>query len=78
MHMEHPDVDSLIRELVRSKKELDMAQNQFDTATDPALIDHVVFRLGAAERHFRYLLNYARKNHLTTNGAHPLWTQNLD
>ncbi len=72
---EQPDVDLLIKELVRSQRELEYARRQFDNATDPALIDHVIFRLGAAERQVSYLLNYARQHQLATDGWHPLWCE---
>lgn len=75
LDLEHPDTELLIRELVRSKKDLMIAQRQFDMATDPALVDHVVFRLGAAERQFRYLLSFARAHNIATDGVHPLWTE---
>lgn len=73
--LEQPDVEILLKELVRSQRELEYARQQFDYATDPALIDHVVFRIGAAERQVSFLLNFAREHHLATDGMHPLWLE---
>lgn len=75
-HLDQPDVDVLLKELIRSQRELEYARQQFDYATDPALIDHVVFRMGAAERQVSFLLNYARQHNLATDGMHPLWLEN--
>lgn len=50
-----------LREILQSRRELEIARRQFDQVSDPALIDHVVFRVGAAERHFNYLFQLARE-----------------
>lgn len=70
---EAEDIELFLKELRRSKKELDIARFQFENAVDPMLIDHVVFRLGAAERHFNYLFQLARRYHLAVDGMRWEW-----
>jgi hypothetical protein len=67
------DIDEFIKALRRSKQELDIAREQFDTVTDPLLVDHVVFRLGAAEKHLNYLFQVARRFGITTDGMRWDW-----
>jgi hypothetical protein len=67
------DIDTFLTELRRSKRELDIARYQFDNVVDPLLIDHIVFRLGAAERHFNYLFQLARRYHLAVDGMRWEW-----
>lgn len=65
------EIHEFIDALRKSKQELDIARQQFDSVNDPRLIDHVVFRLGAAERHFSYLFQLARQLNVQTDG--PRW-----
>ncbi|MBX5437311.1 MAG: DUF2508 family protein [Alicyclobacillaceae bacterium] len=67
------DVASFIRELRRCKREVEIARQQFDTVDDPLLIDHVVFRLGAAEKRFNYLFQLARKLDIAAEGMRWEW-----
>lgn len=67
------DIHEFIDALRKSKQELDIARQQFESVNDPRLIDHVVFRLGAAERHFSYLLQLARQLGLNTGGIRWDW-----
>lgn len=69
------DVEQFLHALKRSKQELDIARQQFENVTDQRLIDHVVFRLGAAERHFSYLLQLARQWGLAVNGIRWDWSE---
>jgi hypothetical protein len=69
------DADQVIRELRRAKRELEMARLQFDTVTDPMLIDHMVFRLGAAERQFNYLFQLARRHGIRVEGVRWDWNE---
>lgn len=68
------DIHAFIEALRRSKAELDIARQQFENVVDPLLIDHVVFRLGAAERHFNYLFQLARQLGLRTGGIRWDWS----
>ncbi|MCL6549229.1 MAG: YaaL family protein [Alicyclobacillus sp.] len=67
------DVSSFIRELRRSKREVEIARQQFDTVDDPMLIDHIVFRLGAAEKRLNYLFQLARKLDIAADGMRWEW-----
>jgi hypothetical protein len=73
VHFDPEDVDDFLRALRNSKRELELARQQFETVTDPLLVDHVVFRLGAAERHFNYLFQLARKMNLSVDGVRWEW-----
>lgn len=61
--------DPLFQEIVRSHRAWLEAQSQFNEVSDPELIDHMVFRLDAAEQHFRYLLHQARQRQLVVEGV---------
>ncbi|MCF8566272.1 YaaL family protein [Alicyclobacillus tolerans] len=55
------DVEIFLEELRQSKREVEIARKQFDLVSDPLLIDHAIFRLGAAEKQLGYLYQMARK-----------------
>lgn len=63
------DVRQFAAELYRTKRELEIARRQFDNVTDPLLIDHLIFRLGAAEKRLNYLLRVARSVGLVLEGV---------
>jgi len=44
----------------RAREEWMAARNYFDTVSDPDLVDHAVYLLGAAERKYMYLLKRAK------------------
>lgn len=44
---------------IAARRELEAAQAQFDEVHDPDLVDHAIFRLHAAERHYVFLLREA-------------------
>lgn len=69
------DLEAFKEALRRSKIELDIARSQFDSVTDPMLIDHVIFRIGAAERHFSYLLQLARRLNIELGKPYSDWYQ---
>ncbi|RIV24412.1 DUF2508 family protein [Alicyclobacillaceae bacterium I2511] len=69
------DMQAFLAELKLSKRELDIARNQFEMVTEPLLVDHVVFRLGAAERHFNYLFQLARRMNIAINVLHSDWNE---
>ncbi len=43
-----------------ARREMEAARAQFEEVHDPDLVDHAIFRLQAAERHYVYLLREAR------------------
>ncbi|HHT04952.1 MAG TPA: YaaL family protein [Hydrogenispora sp.] len=44
-----------------AKKDWQEARAYFNTVTDPELIDHAIYALGAAEKRYVYLLKKARE-----------------
>jgi hypothetical protein len=69
------EIHDFIAALRKSKRELEIARQQFENVIDPRLIDHVVFRLGAAERHFSYLLQLARQLDISVAGIRWDWAE---
>lgn len=66
----------IIDELHRSKLEVEIARAQFDSAVDPLLVDHIIFRLSAAEKRLNYLLQAAKRQNLVLEGVRwdlPQW-----
>lgn len=67
------DKYAFLREIVKSKRELVITQNQFNYVSDPALVDHIVFRMGAAEQYLNYLLRLAREWNMEFDGVQWEW-----
>lgn len=67
--LESDETMQLLNELHLTKRELDIATAQFDATVDPMLVDHIIFRIGAAERRLNYLLQEARKLHVVVEGV---------
>lgn len=67
------NLEEFLRELNDSRREVEIARQQFDFVMDPLLIDHLVFRLGAAEKHFSYMIQLARKMNLSAAEEHWRW-----
>jgi hypothetical protein len=74
--MSQEDIKAFLQTLRKSKQELEIARQQFEAVADPLLIDHIVFRLGAAERHFSYLFQLARRWNLSLDGIQWYWSEN--
>lgn len=77
--LRHPDFENFdkenfLEEILKSRRELHIARQQFNQVADPLLIDHVVFRIGAAERHLNYLFRLAREQNISFDGAQWEWT----
>lgn len=49
------------RLIEEAKKEWQEARAYFNTVTEPDLIDHAIYTLGAAEKRYVYLLKKARE-----------------
>ena len=69
------DKYTLLREVLRTKHELAIAQQQFNVVSDPLLIDHVVFRIGAAEKQLEHLFRMARESGISFDGVQWDWTE---
>jgi len=65
--------DQFVQEVIRAKRELDIARAQFDIVADPMLVDHIVYRIGAAETHLNYLFKLARRLGVAVDGVHFEW-----
>lgn len=62
-----------LKEVLKSHRELEIARRLFDQVSDPFLIDHIVFRIGAAERHLNYLFRTARERGISFEGRRWEW-----
>ncbi|WDL99022.1 DUF2508 family protein [Alicyclobacillus sp. ALC3] len=67
------EVAQFVQELRRARDEVVTARRQFDTVTDPLLVDHIVFRLGAAEKRFNYLFQMAKRLSIAVDGVNWGW-----
>jgi hypothetical protein len=70
------DKYSFLEEILKSRRELAIAQQQFDEVSDPLLVDHLVFRMGAAEKQFDHLLRLARELGISFDGMQWEWKEN--
>ncbi|WP_062309125.1 YaaL family protein [Alicyclobacillus sendaiensis] len=68
------DRQRFLREILKSWRELEIARRQFESVSDPLLIDHVVFRMSAAERQLNYLFRLAREYGISFDGPEFDWT----
>lgn len=53
----------------QARQEWESARDRFNQISDPDLIDHAIYNLGAAERRYVYLLKQARKKGLNLYSA---------
>ena len=51
---------SIFEDIEDARKDWTYAQNYFQNVTDPALVDHAIYLLEAAEARYNYLLREAR------------------
>ena len=56
--VEESEIPGLAR---AARHEMEAARRQFDEVSDPDLVDHAIFRLQAAERHFVFIVRQARR-----------------
>lgn len=63
--LKNPD---LLKSLEAAKLEWKQAQIYFNNVTDPDLIDHAIFYMGATEKKYVYLLKQARENGISVDG----------
>ena len=60
-YAKHPDPERrLIREIARTRQEMEDAYNHFQNASDPDLIDCYIFRGNAAWKKYEFLLRQAK------------------
>jgi len=53
-----------LESISQAREEWIAARNYFETVSDPDLVDHAVYLLGAAERKYMYLLKRAKNEGL--------------
>jgi hypothetical protein len=70
------DKYGFLEEILKSRRELAIAQQQFEEVSDPLLVDYIVFRMGAAEKQFDHLLNLARELGISFDGMQWEWKEN--
>ncbi|HZJ83428.1 MAG TPA: YaaL family protein [Clostridia bacterium] len=59
--MDHSNEETEFMELIiEARNEWLQAQNCFDNASDPDLVDYAIYRLEAAKRKYIYLIKQAR------------------
>ena len=54
---------------LQARHEIEAAHRQFGEVQDEELVDHAIFRLRAAERHYVYLLRLAREQGAQLEGV---------
>ena len=64
-----------LEELLQAKRSLRIAAQQFNEVCDPLLVDHIIFRMGAAEKHFEHLLRFARTSGISFDGVQWEWME---
>jgi hypothetical protein len=63
-HDDRPLVPPEVHALAQAHNELVCANAYFDCVSDPELVDHAVYMLGAAQKKYSYLLSRARQNNV--------------
>ncbi|MGI6149780.1 MAG: YaaL family protein [Limnochordia bacterium] len=62
-----PEDQKLLSEVLQAREEWLSAHSYFNNATDPALVDHSILLLQAAERKYMFLLNEAKARGLAVD-----------
>ncbi|MBQ4159947.1 MAG: YaaL family protein [Clostridia bacterium] len=65
---------ALLRNIYRTKYDLECAMQNFDFATDPMLIDMYTYQIKAYQAQYQYLLGRARENGITENSSVLVYT----
>lgn len=60
--VEAASAEELLTMVDLAKQEWETAQNYFNHATEPALVDHAILSLQAAERKYMYWLDQIKKS----------------
>lgn len=58
---QQPDAGGLFDLAEAARREMEAARAQFEEVHDPDLVDHAIYRMHAAERHYMFLLREARR-----------------
>lgn len=58
-------IDGLLLAIDKAKQEMYDAQNYFDNAADPELIDHAIYKIEAAKSKFTFLIKQAKEKEIS-------------
>ena len=64
--LDHPKLPELLETLENARREWHFAKVYFNSVSDPDLVDHAIFYLGATEKKYIYLLKQAREHGVNT------------
>ncbi|MDP2859850.1 MAG: DUF2508 family protein [Bacillota bacterium] len=70
-----PLVPPEVHALEQAHTELVCAVAYFDCVTEPELVDHAVYMLGAAQKKYSYLLSKAKENNIRVSGLDCLFRE---
>jgi len=65
-NMKNYDAREIIYLIIQTKKDMDNAMRNLNFVNDPLLIDHYTYRYKAAEMHYEYLMEEAKKSGIQT------------
>ena len=57
--------EEFLEEINRARKDLQFAQNNYNYATEPALLDYYIYEIKAAETRLNYYIKMAKKEKLS-------------
>jgi len=60
----------LVEAIDEARREWQTARAYFETVSDPALVDHAIYVMEAAEKKYMYLLRMARENKVVVDLPH--------
>ena len=61
IHKELSEEEIILKNINHAKKALDIAYNNFDTVTDPDLIDSCIYELKSLQLKYQYLITQAKQ-----------------
>lgn len=64
----HNDAQIIISSIEKIKQELEVTKNNFDLATNEALIDSYIYEIIALNKKYQYFLQLAKQNGLVAEG----------
>lgn len=70
-HGPDPEERELLAAVVEARQSMELARQYFECVTEPALVDHAVLLLAAAERRYTHLLSEARRSGVRLPWADP-------
>ncbi|WP_194192088.1 YaaL family protein [Clostridium chrysemydis] len=62
--------DKLLAEIEQSKAEMEIAASVFNNVRDPLLVEVAIYAEKAAKKRYEYLIEVAKKNHISVDGEY--------